>query len=66
MYEHKHLMTITELAAREGVSRPTVYQWSRMEGFPIVRLGPNARLRVPVALFDDWIAQQAEKGRDAG
>lgn len=64
MTNSKTLLTVTELAQREHVSRPTAYKWTRMEGFPVVRLGERGRLRVPVALFDEWIAQQAARGRE--
>lgn len=57
----KHLLTVTELANREGVSRPTVYQWTRMEGFPAVRLGEHGRIRIPVAAFDRWLEETAKK-----
>ena len=36
--------TPTALAAAMGVSRPTVYRWMRLPGFPVVRLGNCVRI----------------------
>ena len=40
------------------VSRPTVYRWMRLPGFPVVRLG-NC-VRIPAKAFEKWLEDQME------
>ena len=54
----KLAFTITEAAKAAGVSRPTLYRWTHIEGFPVVRVGRITR--IPVGVFERWLEQQAE------
>lgn len=49
--------TPTTLAEAMSVSRPTVYRWMRLPGFPVVRLG-NC-VRIPMKAFERWLDEQA-------
>lgn len=51
----------SELACLMGVSRSTVYRWMEDPAFPRLKVG--GVLRIPAALFNDWIAAQVEMGR---
>ena len=53
----KLAFTITEAARAAGVSRPTLYRWTHIPGFPVVRIGGCTR--IPAKLFEQWINQQA-------
>lgn len=53
----KLAFTISEAARAAGVSRPTVYRWIRIPGFPVARIGGCTR--IPVEAFRRWINQQA-------
>lgn len=46
-------VNMTEAARLAGVSRPTLYRWARMDGFPVIRLGGCTR--VIVADFEAWL-----------
>lgn len=51
-------LTETEVAARLGVSRPTLYRWRRAGIGPAwTRLGPR-RLAFDAAALDAWLASQ--------
>lgn len=54
----KLAFTISEAAQAAGVSRPTLYRWTHIEGFPVVRVGRITR--IPVRAFERWLEQQAE------
>ena len=49
--------TPTEAAEVASVSRPTIYRWMRLEGFPVARIGGCTR--IPAEAFKLWIDQQA-------
>lgn len=49
--------TYAQAAAAAHVSRPTLYKWARMEGFPIARIGGSPR--IPVRAFERWLERQA-------
>ena len=49
--------TPTEAAEVASVSRPTIYRWMHLEGFPVARIGGCTR--IPAKLFEQWINQQA-------
>lgn len=44
-------------AAVANVSRPTLYRWMRMDGFPVARIGGCTR--IPAQAFKEWLEQQA-------
>ncbi len=47
----------TEAAVAAGVSRPTLYRWMHMDGFPVARLGGCTR--IPARAFEAWLNRQA-------
>ena len=57
----KVAFTITEAAQAAGVSRPTLYRWTRIQGFPVVRVGGITR--IPVRAFENWLESQVEEVR---
>lgn len=59
----KMLLSISEVAAVLGISRPSIYQLIHSADFPIVRLG--GRVLIPVKQLEDWLdAQVSNKGGD--
>lgn len=46
----------TEAARMLGISKPTLYRWSNMAGFPAVRIGGT--LRFPVKALEEWFNKQ--------
>lgn len=52
-------VSMAEAARLLGVSRPTVYTWAKMEGFPVVKLGGCTRV-----LLDDLKIWVRERGAD--
>lgn len=48
-------VTMAQAAQLAGVSRPTVYRWAKLEGFPVLHLGGCTR--VIVADFEEWLRQ---------
>ena len=46
----------TELARLMEVSRPTVYSWLKIDGFPVVRIGGVTR--IPAKAFEEWLNAQ--------
>jgi excisionase family DNA binding protein len=55
------LLKIDEMAAVLGVSRPKAYELTKSAGFPVTRIG--RALRVSPRLLDEWVAEQAGKGK---
>ena len=49
--------SITEAATAVGVSRPTLYQWMALPGFPVIRVGKV--VRIPIRAFESWLEHQA-------
>lgn len=54
--------SITEAATAVGVSRPTLYRWMSLPGFPVVRVGKV--VRIPVRAFENWLDHQAGADSD--
>ena len=48
--------TPTTLAEAMCVSRPTVYRWMNLPGFPVAKLG-NC-VRIPVRAFERWLDER--------
>ena len=46
-------VTMSQAAQMAGVSRPTVYRWAKLEGFPVLHLGGCTR--VLVSDFEAWL-----------
>lgn len=58
MADYEHIaLTPTNAAKVAEVSRPTIYRWMKMDGFPVARIGGCTR--IPVEAFRQWINQQA-------
>lgn len=55
----KMTISVDELAATLGVSRPKAYELVNTEGFPIIRVG--RRIRIPVSAFQHWLEVQASE-----
>lgn len=53
--------TVVEAAAALGVSKTTMYQLVRTEGFPVIVVG-NKRL-IPIESFKRWTEECAATGR---
>lgn len=49
--------TPTEAAEVASVSRPTIYRWMHLEGFPVAHIGGCTR--IPAEAFKQWINPQA-------
>ena len=56
-YEQHIAYSPANAAKVAEVSRPTIYRWMKMDGFPVVRIGGCTR--IPAKLFEQWINQQA-------
>lgn len=54
----KTAYSISEVAARLGVSRPTVYTLVNRADFPAFRIG--SRWLISAAGLEKWVAEQAE------
>lgn len=53
-----HLAYSPTTAAKVAeVSRPTIYRWMRLDGFPVARIGGCTR--IPAEAFKRWLNQQA-------
>lgn len=50
--------TVTQAAEAVGVSRPTLYRWMSIDGFPAVRIGGT--VRIPVDAFREWLNERAD------
>lgn len=49
--------TVSEAAAAASVSRPTIYRWMHIDGFPVARIGGCTR--IPAEAFKRWLDEQA-------
>ena len=47
----------TQAAEVANVSRPVIYQWMRIPGFPAAKIGGCTV--IPVRAFEQWLNQQA-------
>lgn len=50
--------SVSELAHLVGVSRPTIYNWTKLPGFPVLRIG--GVVRIPAGAFETWMNEQAK------
>lgn len=48
---------VTEAAHVANVSRPTIYRWMHLDGFPVAHIGGCTR--IPAQAFRRWLEQQA-------
>lgn len=49
--------TPSQAAAAASFSRPTIYRWMRIDGFPVARIGGCTR--IPAEAFREWLNRQA-------
>lgn len=56
----KLTLSVTEAAAVVGVSRSTMYQMVKIDGFPTVHIGN--RVLVSAKGLERWVDEQAKKG----
>lgn len=49
--------SVTAAAQVAQVSRPTIYRWMRLTGFPVARIGGCTR--IPAEAFKRWLEEQA-------
>lgn len=53
-----HLAYSPTTAAKVAeVSRPTIYRWMRLDGFPVAHIGGCTR--IPAEAFKRWLNQKA-------
>lgn len=50
-------LTVTQAARLACVSRPTLYRWMNIDGFPVARIG--GCVRIPTEAFRVWLEKQA-------
>lgn len=55
--EQKLTYTAKEAAQAANVSMPTFYGWTKIAGFPVVRVG--RKVVVPIDAFKRWLEEQA-------
>ncbi len=53
----KLTMSVDEMAAAIGISRPKAYELAHSDGFPVIRIG--RRIRIPVTELEKWLERQA-------
>lgn len=56
-YTEQLAFTPSQAAAAASVSRPTIYRWMRLDGFPVARIGGCTR--IPAEAFRAWLNRQA-------
>jgi|GEM_PF-4141077 len=59
----KLTMTFSEAAEAACVSAPTLRAWTRMPGFPCLRVGAAGKGRkivIPIEPFREWLREQAQ------
>ena len=49
--------TPSQAALAASVSRPTIYRWMRLDGFPVAHIGGCTR--IPAEAFRNWLDKQA-------
>ena len=52
--------TVVEAAAALGVSKTTMYQLIRTEGFPVAMIGK--RSLIPIKALERWVEEIAQRG----
>ena len=54
-------ISVTEMARRLGISKPTAYQLARREDFPSFNIGN--RIVVYEAGLEEWVRRHAQKNK---
>ncbi len=55
----KLTLSVDEMAAVLGISRPKAYELAHSDGFPVIRIG--RRIRIPVTELEKWLERQATR-----
>ena len=50
-------ISVSDAARLACVSRPTLYRWMNIDGFPVARIG--GCVRIPTEAFKEWLENQA-------
>lgn len=61
MEKSKLTLTVNEMAALLGISKPTAYELTRREGFPAIRVS-DRRIIIPVEGLNKWLNDPANQG----
>lgn len=59
MSDEKLTLSVDEMAAMLGISRPVAHELSKKEGFPAIRVSER-RIIIPVESLKRWLVKQAE------
>ena len=55
----KTTMSVQELSAQMGISRPKAYELVKTPGVPTLRIG--TRILIPVDAYKEWLNKNASK-----
>ena len=58
----KIALSVDDLAAELGISRPTAYELIKRDDFPSVRVSER-RILIPVEPLKEWLSKEAKKER---
>lgn len=61
MDENKLTLTVDELAAQLGISRPIAYRLAHSDDFPAIVVGK--RILIPRAGLEAWLVEQSARPR---
>lgn len=62
-WDDRLCISVEEAGRRAGVGRNTMYEWSRREDFPLLRVG--RKKLVPVTAFERWLEDQIVSKKEA-
>lgn len=57
----KLTVSVDEMAALLGISRPVAYELAKREGFPAIRVS-GRRIVIPVEALKRWLNEEAARG----
>ena len=57
-------LTVTDAARLASVSRPTLYRWMKLSGFPVLRIGGVTR--IPARAFAVWLESRIGENSEWG
>lgn len=52
--------SVTEAAEALGISKSTMYEFIKIQGFPVIKIG-NRRL-IPIKGLEEWVERTAAQG----
>ena len=59
MTSEKMTLSVEEMAAALGISRPVAYDLVKRKGFPAIRISER-RIIIPVDKLREWLAAESE------